>query len=141
MIKIESVKTYAPSRLKKKGQSTATSAFDVGSSGDTEISSGVGTPQSAAEIASLSQLMQLQEVSERDQESRRAAVRGEAILESLERLQNEILTGQISKASLNHIVTVTDTLPARISDPNLKQVIAEIKQRAMIEITKIEMGR
>jgi len=63
------------------------------------------------------------------------------ILESLEKLQNEILAGAISKRSLEHIVTMTTALPAQISNPNLKQVIAEIKQRAMVEIAKIEMSR
>mgnify|MGYP005996842387 CR=1 FL=1 len=139
MLKIDTTRAYgAISRLKKKGKST--SSFDVQGKSMGSSSSAVGTSQSAGEIESLSQLMQIQEVGERHSNSKQAKVSGEAILLSLEKLQNEILVGAISRQSLDHIVSMTQTLPSQISDPNLKQVIAEIKQRAMIEIAKIEMG-
>ncbi len=142
MVKIDTVNAYgATSRLKQKDKPRAKSAFNVEGDADGSAASAVGTPQSAAEIASLSQLMQIQEVGERDSNTKQAMVSGEAILASLEKLQNEILVGSISKHSLEHIVSMTNTLPAQISDPSLRQVIAEIKQRAMVEIAKIEMGQ
>ena len=141
MVKIETVKTYAPSRLKRAAKSASQSAFSVSGEGaSSDQTSAANAPQSVAEMASLSQLMQIQEVGERNSSSKRTVAQGEMILESLERLQNEILAGTISKRSLEHIVNVTTTLPAQIGDPNLKQVIAEIKQRAMVEIAKIEMS-
>ncbi|HBN22117.1 MAG TPA: hypothetical protein DD412_02620 [Holosporales bacterium] len=142
MVKIETVKTYAPSRLKRATKSGSQSAFTVSGEGTGAAQTSMtNAPQSAAEMASLSQLMQIQEVGERDASAKRTAAQGEMILESLEKLQNEILAGAISKRSLEHIVSVTTTLPAQINNPNLKQVIAEIKQRAMVEIAKIEMSR
>ena len=142
MVKIETIHAYgATSRLKKKDRPQSKSAFKVDGEADGAASNAVGTPQSAAEIASLSQLMQIQEVGGRDANEKQAQTSGEAILASLEKLQNEILVGSISKRSLEHIVTMTNTLPTQIADPNLRQVIAEIKQRAMVEIAKIEMSK
>ncbi len=140
MVKIEAIKTYTPSRLKKANKSSSQSAFTVGGEGDEAQTSAANAPQSVAEMASLSQLMQIQEIGERDASAKRTVAQGEMILASLEKLQNEILAGAISKKSLENIVSVTNTLPAQISNPNLKQVIAEIKQRAMVEIAKIEMS-
>ena len=141
MVKIDAVKTYAPPRLKKANKSSSQSAFTVGEgTGGAAQATAANTSQSAAEIASLSQLTQIQEVGERDTSAKKTVLQGEMILESLEKLQNEILAGAISRKSLEHIVSVANTLPAQISDPNLKQVIAEIKQRAMVEIAKIEMS-
>ncbi|NCP62221.1 MAG: hypothetical protein GW748_02785 [Alphaproteobacteria bacterium] len=142
MVKIETITTYAPSRFRRAAKSGSPSAFTVsGSEGEEARASVMSAPQSSAEMASLSQLMQIQEIGERDASAKRTVVQGEMILESLEKLQNEILAGAISKRSLEHIVTMTTALPAQISNPNLKQVIAEIKQRAMVEIAKIEMSR
>ncbi len=142
MVKIETIKTYAPSRLKRAAKSGSQSTFSVSGEGaGSAQTTATNAPQSAAEMASLSQLMQIQEVSERDASTKRTVSQGEMILESLEKLQNENLAGAVSKRSLEHIVSVTTSLPAQIADPNLKQVIAEIKQRAMVEIAKIEMGR
>lgn len=141
MVKIETVKTYAPSRLKRAAKSGSQSAFTVSGEGDAAAKTNAASaPQSMAEIASLSQLMQIQEVGERNSSTKRTLAQGEMILESLEALQNEILAGAISKKSLEKIVTVTTTLPIQNGDPKLKQVIAEIKQRAMVEIAKIEMS-
>ena len=142
MVKIDTVNAYgAVSSLKKKDKPRAKSAFNVEGEAEGGAADAVGTPQSAAEIASLSQLMQIQEVGERDANTKQAMVSGEAILASLEKLQNEILTGTVSKRSLEHIVSMTNTLPSQISDANIRQFIAEIKQRAMVEIAKIEMGQ
>lgn len=141
MVKIDGLKTYTPSRLKKANKPRSSASFSVGGSNANLEASLVSTLQSPAEIASLSQLMQIQEVGDREGSSKQTVAQGEMILESLEKLQNEILAGAISKKSLEHIVTITDTLPSNISNPNLKQVIAEIKQRAMVEIAKIEMSQ
>ncbi len=142
MVKIDTVNAYgATSQLRKKDKPRTKSTFSVAGGTADSASSAVGSPQSVAEIASLSQLMQIQEVGERDSNTKQALTGGESILASLEKLQNEILGGSISKHSLEHIVSMTNTLPTQISDSTLKQVIAQIKQRALVEIAKIEMGQ
>lgn len=141
MVKIDTVNAYgATSQLRKKDKPRAKSAFTVAGDSAGSAPRAVETPQSAAEMASLSQLMQIQEVGERDSNSQQALAGGESILASLEKLQNEILGGAISKSSLEKIASMTNTLPAQITDPNLKQVVEAIKQRALVEIAKIEMG-
>lgn len=142
MVKIDTVTAYGPTnRLRKKERDKGNATFSVAaSSPDNLESSYVASPQSAGEIASLASLMQIQEVGERDANTRQATLAGESILKSLEKLQNEILMGAISKRSLEHIVSMTNALPSQIINPDLNQIIAEIKQRAMIELAKIEMS-
>jgi hypothetical protein len=142
MVKIENISSYAmTARLKKKESAKDKTGFSISASAsDTPETPFISAPQSAGEVASLTTLMHIQEVGERDANSKQAFVAGESILKSLEKLQNEILVGAISKQSLEHIVSMTKTLPTNIMNPQLNQIIAEIKQRAMVELAKIEMS-
>jgi len=61
MVKIETITTYAPSRFRRAAKSGSPSAFTVsGSEGEEARASVMSAPQSSAEMASLSQLMQIQ---------------------------------------------------------------------------------
>ena len=140
MVKIEGTSTYAASRLRKKTSSKKTpDSFSIEGQSSASESSSAQDAQSPQEIASLTQLMSLQEVTTQDPNHKKILDDGESILQSLDSLQTQILSGKISKASLTKIVSMTGSLPA-IADPNLKAIIAEIRQRAMIEIAKIEMS-
>ncbi len=141
MVKIDGMTTYSATRLRKKGDTkrASTKSFSVDTATNTPASVDIAGPQSPEEIASISQLMSLQEVTGSDHQQKQAMQSGESILQSLDQLQNQILTGHISKAGLKRILDLTNAVP-QITDPNLKQIIAEIRQRAMIEIAKIEVS-
>ena len=147
MVKIDGVQAYqATSRLRKKDKASSAkggAGFSVSDSGVgvSSVASGPGEMDSASEVASLSQLMALQEVDGVDPEARRALDQGEDALKTLEVLQNEILGGRISKTSLDRIVTVVSKLSKESLDPHLGDIVAQIKQRAMIEVAKIEMSQ
>lgn len=141
MVKIDGVGGYSPTRVRKKdsvkGKSSDT--FDVK---QTPLDAGVtrtSPVKSAEEIASVTQLMSLQEITASDPNKKKIVKNGESILDSLEQLQTQILSGTISKSALTQIISMTNSTP-QIMDPHLKQIIAEIRQRAMIEIAKIEMS-
>ena len=138
-MKIEALKTYSAARPKKTIKSGKGSAFQVNLDPES-AAAGITHSQSQAEVASLSGLMQLQEIRKGSASKADAMAGGEAVLKSLENLQNDILRGTISKTSLERIAMLAEQLPLKTEDPQLQGVLAEIKQRAMVELAKIEMS-
>ncbi len=145
MVKIEGVQTYQATKIRKKNKPSSAkggSEFMV-SSGAPDASSVVAQTdvESASEIASIGQLMALQEVDDINSEGRRSLEKGENALKTLELLQNEILCGRVSRLSLDRIIAVVKTMSKDTLDPHLSDVVAQIKQRAMVEVAKIEMSQ
>lgn len=144
MVKIDSVSTYGPkgterSRKKDKGTFSATSG--LGSSSSPSGPSAMGDGFVPSGVISVSQLMQLQEVADKFEGYRDSIQYGDAILKTLETLQMEMLSGQISEKSLKYIVDTLEQKPAQPDDPQLREVLDMVEQRARIELAKIEMSR
>jgi Class II flagellar assembly regulator. len=138
-MKIEALKTYTVSRSKKATKAGKGAAFEVNSNAESSAE-GITSSRNQAEVASLSSLMQLQEIRKGSATKAEAMAGGEAVLKSLENLQSDILRGTISKTSLERIAMLTEQLPLKTDDPHLQSVLAEIKQRALVELAKIEMS-
>lgn len=143
MVKIDSVSTYGPkgterSRKRDKGTFSATSGISPTSSSGM---SSVGDGFVPSGIISVSQLMQLQEVADKFEGYRASIQFGDAVLKTLETLQMEMLSGQISEKSLKYIVDTLEQKPTQPDDPQLREVLDMVEQRARIELAKIEMSR
>ena len=141
MVKIDGPRPFSPSKLSKKdgAKSKTKDTFSLSSSETSGEHVSAASVNSTKNVGSLSQLMSLQEVGDEQTRNQKAINDSETILNSLERLQNQILSGCISKTGLSQIIRLADTLPQSL-DPKLLAIVAEIKQRAMIEVAKIEMS-
>lgn len=141
MVKIDGPRPFSPSKLSKKegAKSKTNNSFSLNQSESTDQATSSTSINSVKDTGSLSQLMSLQEVGDEQTRNQKAIHDSESILSSLEQLQNQILSGQISKDRLSQIIRLTETLPKSL-EPQLLAIVAEIKQRAMIEVAKIEMS-
>lgn len=140
-MKIDGLKPYTPRKLKKVKSSGANDlTFPVSMAEDDCRRHEANMAQMQAESASLSSLMQVQEIQSEHAPKAQAIAKGESLLQSLEELQNSILLGQIPQASLKQIAALTQMLPSQVGDSNIKGILAEIKQRALVELAKIEMS-
>lgn len=108
---------------------------------DTLAQAGVRGSQGAPEVAVLSGVFGVQEVTSATDRGtrRRAAQRAEAILDELHGLQQEILAGTVSQ---DRLATLTATLRARREDgamePHLEELLMQIELRAEVELAKLE---
>jgi CRISPR/Cas system-associated endoribonuclease Cas2 len=62
-------------------------------------------------------------------------------LNDLNRLQADMLGGDMNQQALEKIVENIKQAPRRNDDPQLQEIIDRIHQRAQIELTKIAMSR
>ncbi|MCW5699005.1 MAG: hypothetical protein KIT00_04115 [Rhodospirillales bacterium] len=101
------------------------------------------TASSVHASGSVAGLLSVQEAANAtDEKSRRRVVQhGENILEQLEQLRRDVLTGNVSP---DRLATLSQTLRARseaTEDPLLQEIIDEIELRAAIELAKWESRR
>lgn len=100
-----------------------------------------GEPQGAAPAASaaaspVDALLALQEVPAA-QFSRQAAQRhGQALLDELDRLRHDLLSGAVSPEALNRLSEMAALRRGQIDDPQLGAIIEEIELRAAVELAK-----
>ncbi len=138
MVKIDSIKNYSIKKSAKGKKSSATHDDFILSSSDSATTTQKVKP--VLEASPISQLMQLQEIHPDNRNNSFYVQQGDNLLHSLEQLQHDILNGTVSEKSLQQIIKITNKIPNSIDNPKLKEIILEIKQRAMIEITKIELS-
>ena len=79
----------------------------------------------------------LEKPSSRDQ----AIESGFTLLDELEHLQRQLLIGHVAPETFHAIKNYIDKLPKDDLDPYLLGLVLDIETRAIVELTKIKMGR
>lgn len=107
--------------------------LDKASDGETEAAAPV------AGVAALSVVLAAQEVDEDGERSRRQQLvqRGEDILDRLEEIRRDIISGVVPKARLESLAQMLRSRRATASDPRLIQILDEVELRAAVEIAKL----
>lgn len=100
---------------------------------ETEESSGV---QGTSALGAVSCVLDLQEVDDALARAARGKLRAEDLLDKLDDLRLDILTGSISKTKLERLSDVVNSHRAEVTDPNLSQILDEIDLRAQVELAK-----
>ena len=95
----------------------------------------------ARQIEALGGLLSLQEVSDPTEERRRGALRGEAILDSLDQIRMGLLSGRIPERNLRDLVKTLRDDSLLVSDPGLRGILDEIELRAAVELAKLDQSR
>lgn len=104
--------------------------------GDTEETAAAGSLSGAGPVGGVGALFALQEV-DTDGERRRAAKRGNDLLDQLEELKLGLLFGHFPKEKLQNLLAMVRGRQERIDDPRLAGVLADIELRAEVELAKL----
>lgn len=104
---------------------------DAGTTGPSPGLSGAGS------IGSLDALLSLQAVDDPGQRDRQAKQRAHGILDRLEELRVDLLTGQVSVPRLKQIVETLSGSRETVDDPRLAALLDDVDLRAHVELAKL----
>lgn len=119
-------------RRKSKTGGTAESNFSKHLE-ETEESSGV---QGTSALGAVSCVLDLQEVDDALDRAARGKLRAEDLLDKLDDLRMDVLSGAVSKTKLERLAASVQSRRAEVSDPKLAQILDEIDLRAQVELAK-----
>ena len=128
------VRTTAPiKRTAKSGASSGASfAKHLGEGEETGATGGV------AATNNISGILGIQEVDDALERAAKGKLRAEDILDCLEDLRLELLSGEISQENLLKLTRIVSTRRAQIKDPRLTEILDAIDLRAQVELAKYE---
>lgn len=86
---------------------------------------------------SISSINILQEVNPDGQKKRELVDKGNQILDKLEEIRDSLLFGNISLGRLQNLQRIIDGIENNNNDPQLTDIIEEIKTRAAVELAKL----
>lgn len=122
-------------RTSKSEGATGTSfAKHLDETGEASATSGVNNTSAVAGIIGV------QEVDDALAHASKGKLRAEDILDRLDDLRIELLTGSISREKLTQLARIVSTRRGQITDPRLLEVLNEIDLRAQVELAKYEEG-
>lgn len=94
----------------------------------------------AASIASVDALIALQEVPDALTGRAKASRRGRDMLDVLEDVRDGLLTGSVSRATLQRLLMLVNVKREDFVDPELQVVLDEIELRARVELAKLNFA-
>lgn len=135
---------YSPIRstgiTRNRGAGASGVFADLLSASEAPDASQTGAVGDVSAAAALNNLLALQEISEEDVQRRKLMQQGHAILDVLENLRRQLLTGVVPQHSLTEIHRHLAMQKHRIADPKLLAIIEDIELRAAVELAKLEMA-
>ncbi|MDD3182261.1 MAG: flagellar assembly protein FliX [Alphaproteobacteria bacterium] len=126
------IRSTTPVRRTNKASGSSSSSFSKHLD-ETDESSGV---HGAAALGGVNGMLDLQEVDDALARAARGKLRAEDLLEKLDDLRMDLLTGALSKTKLQRLSDVVNSHRAEVSDPKLNNILDEIDLRAQVELAK-----
>ncbi len=123
-------------RRASKGSQQSGGTFSVSSMAEEPHASMVAGP---GPIAALDSILALQGLEDSTEGRSRGLKHGEQLLDMLDQVQQGLLAGGISRATLNRLATAVTRRHESFADPRLQSVLDEIELRAHVELAKLEM--
>jgi hypothetical protein len=136
-MKIQGVSNLRSNAVKRGERSKQSSGSAFASALEPEPAGSAGVA-AAGQVGALGALLTAQEVDDPTERNRRAARHGNGILDQLDELRFEILSGNVSKARLERLSALLAAGREVAEDPRLAEAIAEIELRAAVELAKLE---
>ena len=90
----------------------------------------------AGALGAVSGVLDIQEVDDALARAARGKLRAEELLDMMDDLRLDLLSGTLSKTKLLRLADVVNTRRTEVTDPNLSQVLDEIDLRAQVELAK-----
>lgn len=126
------VRTTQPVKRTAKSGSTSSTGFAKHLDEGSEASSSGSVSNSSA----VNGILGVQEVDDALAHASRGKLRAENILDRLDDLRLELLSGGISLDKLQQLSRVVSARRAQINDPRLTSILDEIDLRAQVELAK-----
>ena len=101
--------------------------------GDDEETSAVGGMSGATSVGGI---LGVQEVDDALAHASKGKMRAESILDKLEDLRMQLLSGAVSKEKLIQLSHMVNTRRGQITDPKLVSILDDIDLRAQVELAK-----
>ena len=120
-------------RSDRGGQAGSTGAFARVLGQSTSQPAAVPAPMTIGRIDSI---LALQETPDPGERRRRGLKRGQALIESLERIRLGLLAGAIDRGELEALSTALAEQREGVEDPGLARLLADIELRAAVELAK-----
>ena len=105
-----------------------------------ETSEATGT-QAMSGTSAVSGVLGVQEIDDALAQASRGKMRAHDILDRLENLRIELLSGTVSRDKLMQLVQVVGSRRPEVTDPQLAEVLDHIDLRAQVELAKLETPR
>ena len=127
-----SVKTTQPIKRVAKSNAASGAAF-AKQLGETEET---GATNAISGTSSVSGILGVQEVDDALAQASKGKMRAEDILDRLEDLRLELLSGGISRDKLMQLTRIVNIRRSQIKDPRLAEILDAIDLRAQVELAK-----
>jgi hypothetical protein len=125
-----------PQQIRKAVKSGGSSSTSFAK--ELDESSEANSSAAMSGTASVSGVLGVQEIDDALAQASKGKLRALDILDRLEDLRIELLTGAISKEKLVKLTQVVSARRGDITDPRLAEVLDEIDLRAQVELAKYE---
>ena len=126
------IRTAQPIKRAAKTESASGTSFSKHLDETSEASAAHGVAASG----SITGVLGVQEVDDALAHASKGKMRAQDILDRLEDLRIELLTGSLSKEKLVQLARVVAARRAQVSDPRLAKILDEIDLRAQVELAK-----
>lgn len=131
-----SSRTQATATTRRSARSaSADQSFAESIPTESESAAATNSPQA---LSAVDGLFVLQEISEELTDRRRAAARGNALLDRLEDLRVALLTGTLPRARLEALRQMAKERGPLVNDPKLAEILSDIELRVAVELAKLE---
>jgi hypothetical protein len=95
-----------------------------------------GAAHGVSGAGAISGVLGVQEVDDATAHASRGKLRAQDILDRLDDLRIQLLTGALSREKLLQLAKVVSNKRAEVTDPRLMEILAEIDLRAQVELAK-----
>lgn len=135
---VQSPKTAAVDKKRKSAPAAGPSFrshLDQATGGVDEVAS----PAGGSTVSPVQSILAAQEAGDHEESlgRRQLIQRGADILDRLDEIRHELLTGAVSRSRLENLSQMLRVRKAATSDPKLRELIKEIELRAEVEIAKL----
>lgn len=101
-----------------------------------EEAEGAAAAQGPSALGAVSGVLNIQEVDDALARAARGKLRAEDLLQKLDDIRLDLLSGTLTKASLERLAAVVHSRRAQVDDPKLSEILDEIDLRAQVELAK-----
>ena len=126
------IRTPQPVRRAAKSGATSGTSF----SQTLEDTSETGAASGVHALGSVAGVFGLQEVDDALAHASRGKMRAQDILDRLDELRMDLLTGGLSRTKLQNLAKLVNARRQSVSDPRLGEILDEIDLRAQVELAK-----
>lgn len=138
MIKVEGTRTVEAARAGRvRANVPAGMAFALEQAGETRAAISVS---GARALSSVDALIALQEMADPLSGRAKAARRGRDVLDLLDDVRDGLLDGQVSRRTLQQLVSLVGAPREEFNDAGLSAVLDEIDLRARVELAKLDFA-